>query len=533
VKVNLRNIFYTTYLLIASISLSSAQHIVIIETSDFHGSLEPRQIKELNNQMAGGVQLISSHIKYLRETYPDSLILLDGGDIMQGSIISNLSKGKATIEFYNYLNYDAATIGNHEWDFGYDEISRDNQGVLKMRILNATFPFIVANVYYSETGKPFTLSNLKPYTIIERKGIKIGVIGVTTTSTPITTHPNNIKGLYFSDPVKEIKSLIPEIQSKGTSTIIVLSHTGGKCNTSNECSGEIFDIARNLSSDSVSVIFGGHTHNPLTATIDGIKIVQPGAYGISYGRADLYFDESTKKFINSKTRVTSPVYFTETISEKGELITLKPDSDALKNLAPYFLSVERLKKDIICEATEDIDIVSRDTLPLGQLITEAMLTYPDIKGDIAIYNTGGIRSGIKKGVVTYGRVYEIIPFDNTLVSVKLTGYQIKDILEMSASTKDIDDLLGISGIVVHIDFSKEIGNRVVKILRNNKPIKMEDKFTVFTNDFLYAGGDGYDSFRRGESPVITQTLIRDLFENYLRKKKVISSPKKSNYIIVK
>jgi len=533
VKVLLRNTFYTLCLLIASISLSFAQHIVIIQTSDFHGSLEPRQAKEVNNQIAGGVQIISAHIKYLREEYPDSLILLDGGDIMQGSIISNLSKGKATIEFYNYLNYDAATIGNHEWDFGYDEITKDTQGTLKRRILNANFPFVVANVYYSENGKPFSLTNLKPYTIIERKGVKIGVIGVTTTSTPITTHPNNIKGLYFSDPVNEIKALIPEVKAMGVSTIVVLSHTGGKCNKQGECSGEIFDIARNLSSDSISVIFGGHTHNALTATIEGIRIVQPGAYGISYGRADLFFDENTKKLIHDRIKVTSPVYFTETISENGELINLKQDNEVSKSLAPYFLSVERLKKDIICEATEDIDIVSKDTLPLGQLITEAMLTYPDVKADIAIYNTGGIRAGIKKGAITYGKVYEIIPFDNTIVSLKLTGYQIKDIIEMSTSTKEIDDLLGLSGLVVHIDYSKESGNRVIKILKNNKPIRMEDKFTVLTNDFLYAGGDGFDTFKKGESPVVTQTLIRDLFENYLRKKKVISSPKKPNYIIVK
>ncbi|MGB9599466.1 MAG: bifunctional metallophosphatase/5'-nucleotidase [Myxococcota bacterium] len=529
----LRYIFYLFLLFIASTTICLSQHIVIVETSDFHGSLEARAAKELNNQLAGGAELISAHIKYLRENYPDNLILLDGGDMFQGSIVSNLSKGKAVIDFYNYLGYDAATIGNHEWDFGYDEITKDPQGTLKRRILGANFPFVAANIYYSESGKPFSLTNLKPYIIVEKKGIKIGIIGVTTTSTPITTHPNNIKGLYFSDPINEIKALLPEIKDRGVSTIIVLSHTGGKCNEKGECSGEIFDIARTMSSNDISVIFGGHTHNPLTATVNGIRIVQPGAYGKSYGRADLYFDEANGRLIYEKTKTVSPIYFAETTTTNNELVRLKPDRESMKLLAPYFVSVERLKKDIICNAAEDIDITSNNTLPLGQLITEAMLTFADVKGDIAIYNTGGIRSGIKKGAVTYGKIYEVIPFDNTIVSMRLTGSQLKDIFEMSASSGEIDDLLGLSGLTVYVDYSKEVGSRITKILRNGKPIKDDDKFTVLTNDFLYAGGDGFTTFKKGENPFISQTLIRDLFENYLRKNKTIFAPKKSNYIIKK
>lgn len=529
----LLNIFYTFFFIIASISISFSQHIIIIETSDFHGAFESRPAKEINNQITGGIEIISSHIKFLREIYPDNLILLDAGDMMQGSIIANLSKGKAVIEFYNYLNYDAATIGNHEWDYGYDEITKDPQGTLKRRILSANFPFIVANIYYAESGKPFELTNLKPYTIIERKGIKIGVIGITTTSTPITTHPNNIKGLYFSDPIKEIKNYVSELKERKVNTIMVLSHTGGKCTTSSECSGEIFDIARAFSSEEISVIFGGHLHNPLTATINGIKIVQPGSYGKSYARVDLFFDEKDGRLIYEKTKTASPVYFTETISFNNELINLKPDKEISKTLAPYFLSVERIKKDIVCTASEDIEITIGNTLPLGQIITEAMLTYPKITADIAIYNTGGIRSGIKKGVVTYGKVYEIIPFDNTIVSMKLTGSQLKDIFEMSASSGEIDDLLAVNGVTIYIDYKKDIGNRIIKILKNGKEIKPNDKFTVLTNDFLYAGGDGFTTFKYGEEVTVTQTLIRDLFENYLKNKKVISAPKKSSYIITK
>ncbi len=527
------NIFYIFFLLIASTSVTFSQHIVIVETSDFHGSFEPRPAKEINNQPAGGIDIIAAHIKFLRENYPDNLILLDGGDMMQGSIISNLSKGKAVIEFYNYLNYDAATIGNHEWDFGYDDITKDPQGTLKRRILGANFPFVAANIYYSENNKQFGLTNLRPYTIVERKGLRIGIIGVTTTSTPITTHPNNIKGLYFSEPAKEIKGLIPELKERKVNTIIVLSHTGGKCSEKNECSGEIFDMAKELNPQDIAAIFGGHTHNPLTATVNGIQIVQPGSYGKSYGRIDLFFNEKDGKLISEKTKAVSPVYFTETTTLNNELMSLKPDREVAKLLAPYIISVERIKKDIICNATEDIEIASGDTLPLGQIITEAMLTYPGTNADIAIYNTGGIRSGIKKGAVTYGKVYEIIPFDNTIVSLTLTGSQIKDILEMSASSGETDDLLGISGLTVYVNYSKEVGKRITRITRNGKDIKSSDKFVVLTNDFLYAGGDGFDTFKNGENVVVSQTLVRDLFENYLRKKKTISPPKKFNYIITR
>ncbi|MCX7959021.1 MAG: 5'-nucleotidase C-terminal domain-containing protein, partial [Deltaproteobacteria bacterium] len=528
-----QTIFYIFILLIASTSVTFPQHIVIIETSDFHGSFEPRPAKEINNQLTGGIEIISAHIKLLRENNPDNLILLDGGDMMQGSIISNLSKGKAVIEFYNYLNYNAATIGNHEWDFGFDEITKDPQGTLKRRVLGANFPFVVSNIYYAETGKPFVLTNLKPYTIVEKKGLRIGIIGVTTTSTPITTHPNNIKGLYFSDPSREINKVIPELRERKVNTIIVLSHTGGKCNEKNECSGEIFDIAKNLSSDDISVIFGGHTHNPLTATINGIKIVQPGSYGKSYGRVDLFFDEKDGQLIREKTKVLSPVYFTETATINNELITLKPDREVTRILAPYLISVERIKKDIICTASDDIDITFGDSLPLGQIITEAMLTYTGINADVAIYNTGGIRAGIKKGAVTYGKVYEIIPFDNTIVSMRLSGSQLKDIFEMSASSGEIDDLLGMSGLTVYVDYTKETGKRITRITKNGKDIKSNDTFVVLTNDFLYAGGDGFDTFKNGQNAVVSQTLIRDLFESFLRKKKIISLPKKSNYIITK
>ncbi|MBI2252594.1 MAG: bifunctional metallophosphatase/5'-nucleotidase [Armatimonadetes bacterium] len=451
-------------------------HLVILHTNDFHGRLLP--YKDSSGEEIAGAENLSGLIRDMRKKYPE-VLLLDAGDIAQGTPISNLFFGKPVVEVMNYNKYFASTLGNHEFDWGQDK--------LKEIIHQANFPFICANIFDEKTGKRF--ANLKPYLIFKLKNIKIGIIGLITPQTFQTTMPSHVKNLIFEDPLKIYAGIYPLLKSKGVDLIIVLSHLGLE---------DDMRLAEN--SSGIDLIVGGHSHTVLNSPkkINQTYIVQAGSYGKYLGKVDLEINSQDKKIIEIK----------------GELIPLNkqnynPQKDVSKIIEKYYTKIKEKMGEIVGETR--INLIKENSLgdfPLANLITNAM--KEETGAQIAFQNTGGIRASLYKGKITWGDLYNVLPFGNSIVKMNLKGGQILKIIEIALNNENQG--MQFSGINLIYDNKNK---RIIRIKVGEEPLETQKSYTIAANNFLAEGGDGYLSFLEGENLSYGKDLL-EIVINYLK-----------------
>jgi len=460
-------------------------YITILHTNDVHGYLTGTDAKN------GGVARIATIVKQEREKNPNT-ILIDAGDHIQGANISNFFKGKNVIEVYNAMGYNYATFGNHEFDWGKD--------LTKERINEALFTYLCANIIDTSTGNTFAP---KAYDTKEYSTLKLGFYGLDTDELPILVNPKGIEGLKILDPIDTSENMVNTLKKEGADFIITISHLG-------------YDKDKILagSVEGINLIIGGHSHTVLNQadSVNNIYIVQTGEKGLNLGKIYLQFENnySGSKLVNFRYTL---VPITDAIKE---------DSTIKAIITPYD---EKLKKEmdvVIGETLVDLDgergnVRTKET-NLGNLVADFM---KEIAGsNIAMTNGGGIRASIKKGPIKIGDVYNVLPFDNLIVKLELTGKDIVDALENGFS--QIETGAGrfpqISGLVVKVNKNKPPMNRVVEVLYNGEPIELDKIYTVAVSDFMANGGDGYTSFLNAKSSVwATGNWWRDDFVEYVKK----------------
>ena len=506
--------------------------LTIIGTNDFHGALESRHAKVVGAREVGGIGTIAAYFAAIRKSNPDGVILLDGGDVYQGTLLSAASEGRAAIEFYNAMGYDASAIGNHDFDFGpvgYHSVSNspkdDPFGVLKQRISQANFPFLMANVFDRESGKPLVWPKLKAWTVLTRKGIKVGVIGLTSVDTALTTHPANVRGLEFKPLLAAVRRVLPEVRKAGATVIMLVAHAGVEVDeASGEVHGPVADLIRNLGPNQLDLVIAGHTHLPFSARIAGVPVLQAWPNGISFTRADLIVDRRTGKVVPEQSRIhQNTFYFTggpdrEPLVYEG--VRIRPVARYTRKLKVFRRSIAHLQRIRLGRSLRDLSNRTPLDSPVGNLVTDAMRAHdPSIQ--IAMYNSGGLRTSIPKGVVTFGRVYEVVPFDNMLVKVTLTGAQVREILEHGLSASY--GVMEISGLEVEIDDRAKDGKRCISIKTSDgSPLVDKQHYVVGTNEFVLNGGDGYFTFSHALDVKYTHTLIRELVARYIKNKGTVA-----------
>jgi 2',3'-cyclic-nucleotide 2'-phosphodiesterase (5'-nucleotidase family) len=509
--------------------------ITVVSSNDFHGYLEPTKPELTGRKPAGGAEFIATYIRKIRDQNPDGFLLLDAGDFMSGSLISNYTRGKAVVDFYNLIGYDAATIGNHEFDFGPRQAGGDPTGVLKDRLAEASFPILAANIFDRKTGKRLLSPNLKPFRVVERKGVRIGIIGLSTLLTPLTTLPNNIRNLEFRPAAEEVKKIVPLLRKRGVKMIIVLAHMGGVCET--ECEGEIANLAKSLDPSDIDLIVSGHSHTKIAQRINGIPVVQAYSKGVALSHVDLYADASSGTPMKDQTKIHQPIIVYDDPPEGSEFRRspysqddeFKPDPKTRSLMELYRSMVSKIKDQFVCTNSDPLFRKVHGESPIGILVTDAMRSYfPGTQ--VAMYNSGGIRSDLPAGKINYGNIFEVIPFDNTLVRLKLTGDQLREILDWGASRSF--GLMAISGIEATLDMAQPAGQKVKLVTIGGKPVDPYALYDAVTNDFLLAGGDGYSTFAKGKDITNTYLLIRDIFEGYLRRLGSVSPPPRGNYTLL-
>ncbi len=459
-------------------------NLTILHVNDTHGHIIPYLDKKVDPEHpVSGVAYLAKMVEQERAANPDGTILLSAGDMFQGTPISNLFHGKPVIEVMNYMHYDAMALGNHEFDWGQD--------VLHSMISSASFPVVSANVSESAGG---AIPGVKPYVLLKRKDVQIAVIGVTTPETYYSTKPDNVAGLTFVSPEKVLPALIGRVRAEGASIVIVLSHMGLDADRL---------MAREVSG--IDVIVGGHSHTAIKDPVveSGTVIVQAGSNGIYLGVLHLGFDSEGKKILS--------------FTRKDELKLVSPafgggqaDPDVARIVDKYESQVKAEFSKVIGTATADLRRDSTRESDLGDVVADAMRAA--CGAQIAFQNAGGIRADIPKGPITLETVFTVLPFDDDLVSMDLTGGQITSLLEKNVSSQS---LLQVSGMRIVYDLSKASGAKLAAVEVAGKPLDAQRTYKVATSDFLAAVGGKSNVFKQGQN-LTPGPPLRDAVVDYIR-----------------
>ncbi|HEX9986465.1 MAG TPA: 5'-nucleotidase C-terminal domain-containing protein [Thermoanaerobaculia bacterium] len=502
-------------------------HVIVVGTTDVHGWFNGHveTPKGGGEGIAyGGLSILSSYVEALRANNPGRVLVVDSGDMFQGTLESNLFEGEPVIRGMNTIGYVGAAIGNHEFDFGPagpDSVPRkpgdDPLGAVKRNASIARFPLLSANLIDKQTGK--TPSWVRRSVTVMAAGAKIGIIGLSTPDTPNVTMEVNVLGLEFTDPVKATIETAKELRQQGADAIILIAHIGGRCaDTSDEHSLESCDrqqhamqLLEALPPGTVDAYFGGHTHARMRQFVGGVPAMQALPFSREFSTLDLYVDPRKNRIITERTTLRThtmicPLVFqgTETCDPNertGALVArtfegrrIAPDARVVDLFDPYLRRVATKRNERLGITTAAA--FSRAYLeesPLGNLVADAL--REGTKADFAVVNSGAIRAELRAGELLYSDIFAVSPFDNFPAVVQLSGAQIGELLRLT--TNGERGVMQVSGLKYSYDAAldqqkpPQERNRLVTVTKaSGEPLEPERFYTVAMPDFVAAGGDG-------------------------------------------
>ncbi len=437
-----------------------ATTIRIISTNDFHGALEARP--DGNFGLRGGAAQMAAMIRRAESECIAGCasILLDAGDEFQGTPASNLAFGRPVTDLFNALGLAASAIGNHEFDWGSD--------TLRARMRQARYAMLAANVHYSD-GRDVPW--IRQDTIVERGGVKIGIVGIATLLTPSTTKAGNVAGLRFDDPAATVNAHAKTLRSRGADLVVVVDHDGAFCDRGAECRGEIIDLAQRIT-ERVDAIVSGHTHSLVNTQVKGIPVIQAMSSGRAIGVIDLPVDLADRAREHADVRIVN----TDSIT---------PDPQIAAMVRGAMQSVAAIVGRPIAMAAEDMPRRG-DQYALGNLIADAQRAATH--ADIAVMNNGGIRADLHAGPASYGALFEIQPFGNMLVRLAVRGSDLRAYLESFVARGA--PRMHVSGVAARFDLERPAGSRIVSATVGGAPLDDSKIYTLAFTDFMSTAGDG-------------------------------------------
>jgi 2',3'-cyclic-nucleotide 2'-phosphodiesterase (5'-nucleotidase family) len=431
----------------------------IIATNDFHGTLEPRV--DARGVRRGGAGAVAAVIEQAtRECESCAILLLDGGDMFQGTPASNLVFGRSVVAIYNALGYIAAALGNHEFDWGQD--------TLRARMREARYAILGANVRYADGGD---VPWIRDDTLVDVRRVRIGIIGVATIETPHTTLAAHVRDLRFVEAVPVVIERARSLRERGAQLVVVVAHAGAYCDDEGDdrCAGEIVELARGVVGD-VDVIVSGHTHSLVRSLEAGVPIVQARSNGRAVGVIDLVPGQP-------------PVVSVRDVLTDSVAPSARVDSLALRAIAAVAPRVSAPVANVTVYLQR-----SGEQHPLGHLIADAQRWAGN--ADVAVTNNGGIRADLPAGTATYGRLFEVQPFANPLHRFTLRGSDLRAYLEKLVGGRT-PPRVHVSGVTLSYDPRGPSGHRLLSTkLANGRDIADDAQYTLVMNSFMATGGDG-------------------------------------------
>lgn len=510
-----------------------ARTLSIVGTNDLHGRVHALPI------LSGYVD----NLRAARKADDGSVLLLDAGDIVQGTLESNLLEGIPVRDAYAKLGYTAVAIGNHEFDFGPvgpdatpRKPSDDRRGALFALSKDAPFPFLAANILDQKTGKRVDWPNVVPHVVVDAAGTKVGIIGVTTEETLRTTISSNVDDLAMMPMLAAIQEQVKLVREKGATVVVVSAHAGGKCKrytndvAADECEthAEIFELARALPKGSVDVIVAGHSHAGVAHEVNGIAIIEQLAYGVAFGRVDLTIGEAGavvgKKIFAPQTLCGDAKGNLETCdlgTYEGANVTRSSEISAILKPAIDQSSARR-KEEIGPTLTQEVRRSYDEESALGNLFADLMLAQA--KGaDVAFMNGGGLRTNLPAGKLTYGALFESFPFDNRLATATVTVGELERIIATNLTRSG--GILSLAG--VQVSAACKAGALEVTIVKppSKKPLADDVKLKIVGSDFMFLGGDGFWGDVKDKPIEVANELMRDAMELELKKRPTVDPAK--------
>jgi 5'-nucleotidase len=487
----------------------------ILAINDFHGYLQPPQggirIADPDDKAkkiavpAGGSEHMATLVKQLRQGASNAIFVAAGDLIGASPFLSAMFHDEPTIESLSMMGLEVASVGNHEFDEGKDELLRMQNGGCHPAdkcqgphpFLGAKFRYLAASTIEKSTGKTV----FPQYEIKQFEGIPVAFIGLTLKGTPDIVSPASVAGLEFRDEADTVNALVPELRARGVEAIVVLIHEGGfPTGDYNECpgiSGPIVDIVKKFDR-AVDVVISGHTHQAYVCEIDGRLVTSGDKYGTIVTAIDLKLDPVTRDIISA--RADNVIVRTGAYARDPEQTALLESYD--KVAAP----IANRRAGSIAETLSRVPNGAGESA-LGDIIADAQLaaTRSDTNGGavIAFTNPGGVRADIAKkddGAVTYAEIFASQPFRNQLVTLTLTGMQIKNMLEQQWLDPNRPRILQVSkGFNYTWDGAKPYGEHVIadRMSLNGQPIDAAKSYRVTVNNYLAVGGDGFTVLKDG------------------------------------
>jgi 5'-nucleotidase len=471
----------------------------VIGTNDFHGALRSTTPAG-STRPVGGAAALAAYFARARSAVDAPTVLLDGGDVMQGTPLSNLTFGRSTVDFYNRVGYTAVAFGNHEFDWGAD--------TLAARVRQARFAWLGANIKVKGTDTLPSWARAVHTTVLPGCGagaptcdsVRVSVIGIITRSTPTAALPSNVAPFEFEDEAVAIDRWVPRLRAEGADFVLVAAHEGARCEVapSQSCRGPMMEIAARLANPP-DLIVSGHSHTLLRTASAGVPIVQAGTGGASFTVVDLERVSADSVAVHVREQPTTYV--------DGVV----PDPELVAVVDGYARAIGPILDRVV--ATLDQPLVRRGREhALGNLVADAQRRATG--ADVAIMNNGGLRTDLQAGPVRYEDLFRVQPFGNTLVVMELDGARIIEALEHSLSGGTAGGHF--SGVRVRYMPEGEAGRRVVAAtLDSGADIRPEAVYRVVVNNFLAEGGDGYTMLLQGRRPDHTGIVDLDALLDHL------------------
>ncbi len=508
---------------------SPTVNVQILAVNDFHGNLEPPagssgRIGTIN---AGGAEYLATHINTLRALNPNTVVVSAGDMIGASPLLSALFHDEPSIEAFNAMGLDFNAVGNHEFDEGFVELMRMQKGGCHPvdgcldgdDFAGAKFKYLAANVVFndsddeddddSEKNKDEDLKTLFPaYKIREFNSVKVAFIGMTLEGTPSIVTPSGVAGLTFLDEADTVNALIPELKKEGVQTIVVLIHEGGAqvapapYNGCEGISGAIVDIVNRFDPE-VDVVISGHTHNAYNCTINNMLVTSAASFGRVVTDVDLTINRKSGEVVSMSANNN---IVTRDVAKNGFITAL---------IAKYNAIAAPLANRVVGAITATITRTNNASgeSALGDVIADAQLfaTADPANGGavVAFMNPGGIRTDLNyassaagegDGNVTYGESFAVQPFGNNLMTITMTGAQIKAALEQQFNNPALGQnrILQVSnGFTYSWSLSAPVGSKVSNMMLNGVAINDTSAYRVTVNNFLADGGDNFAAFKDG------------------------------------